>query len=59
MSEHMDRIDNFAQQVIKEKFCYVLSNDSGLLITPSQFEEQLDVLPIWSDFKSAQKQIKW
>jgi hypothetical protein len=56
MSEHIERIDDFISQVKQSKQCFVLSSESGLLIAPSQFQEESDVLLVWSSAEVANQQ---
>ena len=56
MSEHIERIEDFVSQVKKSKHCFVLSSESGLLIAPSEFQEERDVLLLWTSSEAAKQQ---
>lgn len=56
MSEHIERIEDFVSQVKQSKQCFVLSSESGLLIAPSEFQEERDVLLLWTSFDDAKQQ---
>ena len=56
MSEHIERIDDFISQVKQSKQCFVLSSESGLLIAPSEFQEERDVLLLWASSNEAKQQ---
>lgn len=56
MSEHIERIDDFISLVKQSKQCFVLSSESGLLIAPSEFQEERDVLLLWASSDEAKQQ---
>ncbi|MDE3273069.1 DUF2750 domain-containing protein [Pseudoalteromonas sp. G4] len=56
MSEHIERIEDFVSQVKQSKQCFVLSSENGLLIAPSEFQEERDVLLLWASSDAAKHQ---
>ncbi|MEC8326178.1 MAG: DUF2750 domain-containing protein [Pseudoalteromonas spongiae] len=58
MSEHLERIDDFVNQLKQSQQAFVLSSESGLLIAQSEFNDERDALLIWSSSEMAQQQCK-
>ena len=58
MSEHIERIEQFSQAFKEQRTCYILTNDQGLLINPSTFDDTRDALLVWSSNELAKDQIK-
>ena len=58
MSEHLERIEHFENQLKQSQQAFVLSSERGLLIAPSEFYDNRDALLLWSSADIAKQQCK-